>query len=122
MHHDEEQNCRRRDRRRNVDLIGLAFRRDGRRSVVNISDISFTGCQMDGSEFDENERFRLVIPERGEMTAQVRWTADSTTGACFHQNSAKEDVVPDRDRRALRQLRAFNYGTGRVFGKRLVAH
>ena len=117
----EAQSCRRRERRRSVDLVGLAFRPDGSRSVVEVSNISFDGCQFAGDQFDPSEALRLVIPDRGEMDAKVRWAANGKTGACFDSNAALEGVVSTRERKALRQLRSLNYGSGRVFGRRGLA-
>jgi hypothetical protein len=114
----EEQACRRREDRRSVDLVGLAFRGDGSRSVVSISDISFEGCQFSGAQFDLKEGIRLVIPDRGEMGARIRWNANGTAGARFDYDAALAEAVPVHERKALRQMRSLNFGTGRVFGRK----
>ena len=90
----EEQDCRRRERRRSVDLVGLAFRGDGSRSVVSISDISFEGCRLTGGEFEMKEGIRLVIPERGEMGARVRWASKGKSGALFTNDEKLAASVP----------------------------
>jgi hypothetical protein len=117
----EEQSCRRREKRRPVDLVGLAFRPDGSRTVVEVSDISFDGCQFGGDRFGPSETLRLVIPDRGEMDAKVRWAANGKIGACFDSAVSLEGAVSVRERKALRQMRSLNYGSGRVFGRRGLA-
>ncbi|GAA3896773.1 hypothetical protein GCM10022276_14680 [Sphingomonas limnosediminicola] len=111
----------RRERRRPVDLVGLAFRPDGSRSVVEVSDISFEGCQFTGDKFGPQEALRLVIPDRGEMDAKVRWASNGKIGACFDSAEGLEGAVSTRERKALNQIRSLNYGSGRVFGRRGLA-
>jgi hypothetical protein len=117
----EEQDCRRRERRRSVDLVGLAFRGDGSRSVVSISDISFEGCRLSGGEFEMKEGIRLVIPERGEMGARVRWASKGKSGALFTNDEKLAASVPTHERNAIRRMGSLNYGSGRVFGRKEVA-
>jgi hypothetical protein len=113
-----EQECRRREHRRSIDLVGLAFRGDGSRSVVSISDISFEGCQLSGGEFELKEGIRLVIPDRGEMGARVRWASKGKSGALFTNDEKLAASVPAHDRNAITRMASLNYGTGRVFGRK----
>ena len=116
----QQQGCRRTDPRSAMNCEALAFRRDGRRSVVSVSDISFSGLQIEGGAFAYDEEIRLVIPYRGEIDARVRWASLSTAGAWFDEDVLPGDVLPARERYALRLLGAFNFGSGRVFGRRSI--
>jgi hypothetical protein len=80
--------------------------------------MSFSGVQMEGAPFADDEAFRLVIPHRGDINARVRWSSESAAGAQFDGNLQLNDVMPARESYAYRRLRAFNFGTGREFGRR----
>lgn len=119
MSPDQTQSCRRHERRQHVDLNAIAFRRDGSRSMVAMSDISLAGCKLNGkSDFSPAEPIRLVVPYRGDIGARVRWTADERAGASFDLDESATDAVALPDRRATRFSCPFNYGSGRVFGKK----
>jgi hypothetical protein len=96
----------------------LAFRPDGRRSVVTVSDMSLSGLQIEGASFADDDEFKLVIPHRGDMNARVRWTSPGRAGGQFDENLVLNDVVPGPESYAIKRLRAYNFGSGRVFGKR----
>ena len=113
--------CRRTEPRSAMRREALAFRPDGSRSFVSVSDMSLSGLQIEGGAFAEGEEFRLVIPRRGEVDARVRWASSSTAGAHFDEDLLLDDVIPKRDSLAIRRARSFNFGSGRVFGRRGVA-
>ena len=113
-----EQGCRRTDPRSAIHCSALAFRSGGRRSLVTVSDMSLNGIQIEGASFADDDEFRLVIPHRGGINARVRWTKSSTAGARIDEDLVLDDVVPAREVYAIQRLRAFNFGSGRVFGKR----
>jgi hypothetical protein len=115
---NQEEGCRRNDPRSAMQCVALAFRRDGRRSVVTISDMSFSGVQMEGSSFSDDEEFRLVIPHRGDVNARVRWSSPTAAGAQFDGNLHLDAIVPAHESYAFRRLRAFNFASGRQFGRR----
>jgi hypothetical protein len=117
LRNQEVELCRRQARRQDVDVAAVAFRRDGSRSVVSLSDMSYDGCQFTGGPvLGPEERIRLVVPYRGDIGARVRWTSSDRIGASFDAEAA--NAVPLPDRSALRFACPFNYGSGRVFGKR----
>ena len=109
--------CRRTEPRSAMRREALAFRPDGSRSFVSVSDMSLSGLQIEGGAFAEGEEFKLVIPDRGEVDARIRWTSSGTAGARFDEDVLLGDVVPARERYAMQRLRAFNFGSGRVFGR-----
>ncbi len=114
-------NCRRMDPRSAMHCVALAFRPDGRRSEVTISDMSLGGLQIEGASFADDEEFRLVIPQRGDINARVRWTAPTIAGAQFDEELVLNEVVPARDNYVIQRLRAFNFSSGRKFGRRRMA-
>lgn len=110
--------CRRIDPRNAMHSVALAFRKDGVRSEVSVSDMSIGGLQIEGASFAENEKFRLVIPQRGEINARVRWAAPGIAGAQFDEDLVLDGIMPARDRYVIQRMRTFNFGSGRKFGNR----
>jgi hypothetical protein len=96
----------------------MAFRRDGRRSIVTVFDMSMGGVQLQGAPFEKDDEFRLVIPNRGEINARVRWSSAGSAGAEFDSELLLEDVVSEHDRAVVRRYGAFSYASNRTFGKR----
>ena len=117
MSADEEISlCRRREPRQSIQMGAVAFRRDGSRWVVALSDISYEGCQFRGSAgLSADEAISLLVPDRGGVGARVRWVANDRAGANFDA-SVEPLVVPDLT--AMRFGRSYNYGSGRVFGRK----
>ena len=116
--HKQEQNCRRSEPRNAIDCTALAFRSDGRRSVVTVSDLSLGGVRIEGASFDDEDEFRLVIPQRGDINARVHWASPGTAGAQFDEDLVLPGIVPARDNYTVRRLRSYNFSSGRVFGRR----
>jgi hypothetical protein len=85
-----EENCRRRDPRRPVNRVAVAFRRDGRRSLVAVTEISLGGLQINDASFDVNEEFWLVMPNRGVAPAKVCWSSSSQTGVMFDEEGSRD--------------------------------
>ena len=113
--------CRRIDPRSAIRCAALAFGPDGRRSEVIVSDMSLGGLQIEGASFTDGEQFRLVIPRRGDVNARIRWSAPTIAGAQFDDELILRDAIPARDSYVLQRLRAFNYSSGRSFGRRGLA-
>ena len=110
---------RRREARQKVDVPAVAFRRDGSRSVVAVSDLSYEGCQFSGGPvLSAEERIRLLVPYRGDINARVRWASQESAGASFEPDLSPAEAVPLPDSGAMRFACPFNYGSGRVFGRR----
>jgi hypothetical protein len=111
--------CRRREKRQKLDAPAVAFRRDGSRSVVLVSDLSYEGCQFSGGPvLNPEERIRLVVPYRGDIPARVRWASSDRAGARFEPDASDAEAVPLPARAAIRFACPANFGTGRVFGRR----
>ena len=110
--------CRRRGARSAFGCKALAFGADGRRVELTVSDISLEGFGFEGSAFAADEEFRLVIPQRGEVDARVRWASEGAAGARFGDDGVLGSWVPARERLQLRRANAFNFGSGRTFGRR----
>ena len=117
----QETSCRRAEPRSALHCMALAFRRDGTRSVVQIADMSLSGLRISGASFAADDEFRLVIPHRGDVDARVRWASDDTAGGRFDEDVVLNDVVPASEAYAIGRVRAFNFGSGRVFGTRRVS-
>lgn len=115
---DTEDYCRRSEPRSALHYAGLAFRADGRRSEVTVSDMSLGGLQIEGASFDHDDEFRLVIPNRGDIDARVRWASEGIAGARFDESLSLDGLVPASERYAMRRLRSYYFGSGRVFGRR----
>jgi NOL1/NOP2/fmu family ribosome biogenesis protein len=71
--------------RRPTERPAIAYREDGSRIGVLISDLSYDGCRLSVSgEFAVGEKLTLVIMELGaELAAMVRWTATGQVGVRF---------------------------------------
>ena len=121
MRFDKQEGCRRTEPRSAMHCDALAFCPDGRRLEVTISDMSLSGVRMEGGAFEDRDEFRLVIPHRGDVDARVRWSSADTAGAHFDEDVALQDAVPPRDRYAIKRLRAYNFSSGRTFGRRGVS-
>jgi hypothetical protein len=104
-----------------MQRVALAYRCDGSRSVVTVSDMSFSGVQIEGASFANDEELTLVIPERGDIGARIRWSGPNAAGARFDDKAVMTSVLPARDHQAFRRVRSFNFGSGRVFGRRSVS-
>ena len=78
----------RKEQRRQTDLPAIAYRQDGSRLGVVMSDISYEGCQLSApDEFVVGELVTIVVLKLGaEMVAEVKWTASGKSGALFVQS------------------------------------
>lgn len=115
---NQQQRCRRSEPRRALGYTALAFQAGGHRSVVTVSDISLGGVRIDGASLAYDDEIRLVMPHRGDVNARVRWASASSAGAQLDDELVLDGRVPAREINAIRRLRAFNFHTGRVFGRR----
>jgi hypothetical protein len=110
--------CRRSDPRSEIRWAAFAFRPDGSRSEVIVSNMSLGGLQIEGASFADDDQFRLVIPSRGDVNARVRWAAPTSAGAQIDDELVLHDAIPARDSYVIQRLRSFNYSSGRTFGRR----
>jgi hypothetical protein len=70
--------------RREVEFGAFAERADGSEAVLTVSNISYDGCEIRSEEsFQISERLKLRLPRRGQILAEIRWTAQGKAGAAF---------------------------------------
>lgn len=70
--------------RRNVEFGAFAEHADGTESVLTLSNLSYDGCQLISAEnFRIGERVKLNLPRRGQILAEIRWSAEGKAGALF---------------------------------------
>jgi hypothetical protein len=73
-----------RSSRRGVSLVGTARLSNGIRFRLLITNLSYEGCTAIGEQpLQVGESLSLLIPDRGTIDAQVRWTADEKVGIRF---------------------------------------
>lgn len=111
----QKPNCRRQDPRSSINRAAVAFRKDGRRSLVHVSEMSLGGLVIEGSSFDEGEEFWLVLPERGAAVARARWSKANRTGAMFEDGKPGQ---PDFTLEEKSVRRCLNASRSRAFGRR----
>ena len=57
---------------------------DGREARALVTNLSYNGCQLVTEvELSVGETLVLILPGRGSIDAQVRWTADDRAGIRF---------------------------------------
>lgn len=68
-----------------MERPAIAYRQDGARIGVVISDLSYDGCRLNTDKlFEVGEKLTLVIMDLGaEVDATVRWSASSQIGVRF---------------------------------------
>ncbi len=73
------------EERRDVEIPAIAYRRDGKRLGVLISNLSYDGCLIaTQDEVAEGDPLTIVIFELGaEIETVVRWTKDGKLGVRF---------------------------------------
>lgn len=77
----------RRAPRRVVEFGAFAERPDGSEAVLTVANLSYEGCQLNsGENFLTGERVKLNLPRRGEILAEIRWSAEGKAGANFIVN------------------------------------
>ena len=114
---NEAEDSKRREPRREVELGAVVLRNDGSRSVAELSDISYAGCQLRGGpDFEPAERIRLLLPCRGETIAQVRWTEAGKSGARFEADDG--DHAHFTDAESSMGVPPVYFGSGRTFGRK----
>lgn len=88
-----------RNDRRNVSMDTVAYRSDGNKVEVRLSNISYDGCQLEAEQsFAIGENIVLELPQMGEVKAQIRWTSFDGRSGC--QFMLDESMASERRRRA----------------------
>jgi hypothetical protein len=114
---NEAEDSKRREPRREVELGAVVLRNDGSRSVAELSDISYEGCQLRGGpELEPAERIRLLLPCRGETIAHVRWTEAGKSGARFEADDG--DHAQFTSAESSMGVPPLYFGSGRTFGRK----
>lgn len=73
-----------REYRRKVSIAGLATDAAGRRLRLLVTNISYAGCQvLVDQPLRRGETLHLVLPNRGQVTGQVRWVSGGKCGLRF---------------------------------------
>jgi hypothetical protein len=69
--------------RRPVCLRGFALNA-GHDADIEVSELSYTGCRFDSADkFKRGEIVELRLLKRGAIEAEIRWSADGSSGARF---------------------------------------
>jgi hypothetical protein len=67
-----------------VDVDAVAYRSDGTKASVKLSNLSDGGCRIDSAvEYRVGERLQIAMPRMGYVRVQVRWCAAGSAGAKF---------------------------------------
>lgn len=92
MEHRPFREWSRSEARREFDVPAVAYRPDGSRSSVVLSELSYEGCRLAASDrFDIGEELILVVLEFGtEIAATVRWAAPGELGLRFSVTSQQK--------------------------------
>ena len=73
-----------RKERHEVEVDAVAYRADGTKAAVKLSNLSHTGCRIDSaSDFHVGERLQIAMPRMGYVRVQVRWATSGSAGAKF---------------------------------------
>ena len=73
-----------REERRPVKVAATACLPDGGEVLIQLTDISYQGCQVETDRvLPIGSRITLTIPRLGEIAAQVRWSLQGRAGVRF---------------------------------------
>ena len=90
MKHQRFEGWVKRNDRHEVDPEATVYRADGSSAGVRLSNLSYDGCQLEGTSLLIGERIRVALPRLGEVEAQVRWVlpVDGSAGVQFLSEDA----------------------------------
>ena len=67
-----------------VAIDAVVHRNDGSKRKVVLTNLSPDGCRIEcDSDFRIGEHFKIAIPRKGQLNAQVRWALPGSAGARF---------------------------------------
>jgi hypothetical protein len=73
-----------RKERHEVEVDAVAYRADGTKASVKLSNLSHSGCRIDSPiDFHVGERLQIAIPRMGFVRVQIRWVSPGSAGAKF---------------------------------------
>jgi len=79
--------------RRPVRLTAAARWADGTAATVELSNMSYRGCQLRSKQpFEKGETVALVVPNMGQVRAQIRWVKGDCAGARFITGDSAVDA------------------------------
>jgi hypothetical protein len=79
--------------RRPVRLTAAAQWGDGTALTVEVSNLSYRGCQLCSKQpFTKGETINLVVPNMGQVRAQIRWVKGDRAGARFITGDSVQDA------------------------------
>lgn len=92
MKREEFNQVSRNDPRRDVRLAAAAFWIDGSSAAVQVSNLSYSGCELQSKHpFKQGETIGLALPGMGKILAQVRWVESDRAGARFLTGDSAAD-------------------------------
>ena len=67
-----------------VEIDAIAYRNDGSKMSIRVSNFSDQGCRIESDrEFHIGERLQIAVPRMGNVKAQVRWSLPGAVGTRF---------------------------------------
>ena len=73
-----------RKERHPVEIDAVAYRADGTKLPVKLTNFSEQGCRIDAADgFQIGERLSIAVPRMGQMKAKIRWALAGSAGAQF---------------------------------------
>jgi hypothetical protein len=86
-----------REERRAVELRGFIVRESGEVIDIRVIDLSYSGCAIETvAPLVPDERVKLSVLGRGNVTAKVRWYEGRKAGLLFFSEQAAETERPPR--------------------------
>jgi hypothetical protein len=80
-----------------VEIDAVAYRIDGTKISVRLTNFSEQGCRIDASDdFKIGERLSIAVPRMGQLKARVRWALPGSAGAQFVTESDFQSEGPIR--------------------------
>lgn len=73
-----------RKERHPVEIDAVAYRDDGTKIPVKLTNFSEHGCRIDALDaFQIGERLSIAVPRMGQLKARIRWALPGSAGAQF---------------------------------------
>jgi hypothetical protein len=80
-----------------VEIDAVAYRIDGTKIPVRLTNFSEQGCRIEAADqFQIGERLSIAVPRMGQLKARVRWALPGSAGAQFVTESDFQSEGPVR--------------------------
>jgi hypothetical protein len=67
-----------------VEIDAVAYRSDGTKIPVRLTNFSEHGCRIDAAEeLQIGEHLSIAVPRMGQLKAKIRWALAGSAGAQF---------------------------------------